>query len=107
MDIKQEAARLRDAGFAIQWLKPNDKKPWARGWTLKSQEPGDYRRGNCLGIMTERLSGDLVCVDLDQQEVIAMAPAFLPPTQMVDGRDGKRRSHWYYRVTDIPPELLN
>ena len=34
-----------------------------------------------------------------------MADEYLPTTGMVEGRPGKRRSHRWYRVINIPPEL--
>src|SRR5262249_44009906 len=75
------------------------------GWTLASQEPDDYTTGCNLGVLTGALSGNLVCVDLDSPEAIALAREYLPPTCMRDGRTGKPDSHWWYKVTgDIPPE---
>jgi P4 family phage/plasmid primase-like protien len=49
----------------------------------------------------------VVCVDLDAQDAIAKADQFLPPTGMIDGRPGKPRSHRWYRVTNIPPEMTS
>src|SRR4051812_45048439 len=104
-EITLAAAQLRDRGFAVTWLDGGTKRPHHREWTAASQEPDDYRPGDMLGLMTGRLSGDLVCVDLDSPEALALADDYLPPTPMEDGRAGKPRSHRYFRVTDVPPAL--
>jgi P4 family phage/plasmid primase-like protien len=104
-DMQEAAAELRRRGFGIVWLRPGEKRPTAIGWTKKSQEPDDYRDGDNLGILTGRLSGDVVCVDLDGVDALRLADEYLPPTGMVEGRPGKPRAHRYYRVTDIPAEL--
>jgi P4 family phage/plasmid primase-like protien len=107
VNIKDAAARLRDRGFAITWIRPGDKRPTRAGWTEQSQEPAQYTEGSNLGILCGRLSGDVVCVDLDSQEAIDKADQFLPPTGMIDGRPGKPRSHRWYRVTDVPLEMTS
>src|SRR5205085_2772734 len=56
-------------------------------------------------ILCGRLSGDLVCVDIDAAGAIEQARATLPATGMIDGRPGKPVSHWWYRVTDVPSGL--
>ena len=83
------AAALRARGFAIVWLRPGEKRPRRRGWNGSSQEPGDYRPGDNLGLLCGRLSEDLVCVDLDAPGAAGQAGAILPATGMIDGRPGK------------------
>ncbi len=95
----------RSSGLAVAAIRPGEKVPGYAGWTLRTLEPQDFRRGDQVGLMPGRLSGDLVCVDLDSAEALVRADEFLPPTGMVEGRPGKRRSHRYYRVTNVPPEL--
>src|SRR5206468_909726 len=92
--------------FAIVFPPNGAKLPVHKGWQMASQEPEDYRDGCNIGILTGRLSGDLVCVDLDLQEAIEQAE-LLPPTHMIDGRPGKPRAHHWYRVTGIPPALIS
>ncbi len=101
VDMITAAQRLRERCFAIVWLRPGDKRPKGAKWTHKSQAPEDYTDGSNLGLLCGRLSQDLVCVDLDSAEAIRLAAEYLPPTGMVDGRPGKPRSHFWYRVTDI------
>src|SRR5579871_6065720 len=80
------AKHYRSLGYAIAFLAPGEKRPTHKRWTRHSQEPGDYVDGANLGILTGRLSDDLVCVDLDSEESIAKAESFLPATSMIDGR---------------------
>jgi putative DNA primase/helicase len=107
MSMKEAAAALRQRGIGIVWLRPGEKILKRPGWSLASQEPGDYTPGSNLGILTGRLSGDLVCVDLDSAMANELADQYLPHTPMVDGRPGKPRSHWYFYVTDIPEEMTS
>ena len=72
-------------------------------WTRKSCEPKDFFPGCNIGIQTGRLSGDLVCVDIDSQDALDLADDYLPATGMIEGRPGKPRSHRRYRVINIPP----
>lgn len=55
--------------------------------------------------MTGALSGDVVCVDIDDANALAMADQYLPETGLIEGRSGKPRSHRYYRVVNIPNVL--
>src|SRR4051794_2673411 len=99
--LTQAAAENRKRGFGIVWLVGGEKKPTRRGWTLKSQEVGDYSPGANLGLMTGVVSGDLVCIDLDSPQAVALADSILPPTGMIDGRVCKPRSHRWYIISDI------
>lgn len=106
-EVKQFVEQARDLinrGFAIAWARPGEKRPIHAGWSTCSQRAEDYVAGSNLGIVNGWPSGDSVCVDLDTEEAWEKAKQFLPPTGMIDGRPGKPRSHWWYRVTDIPPE---
>jgi DNA polymerase-1 len=55
-----------------------------------------------IGVLLGEPSGGLLDVDLDSREAIAAAPGLLPPTGLVGGRAGARKSHWFY-VTEDPP----
>ncbi|MDP9479557.1 MAG: bifunctional DNA primase/polymerase [Actinomycetota bacterium] len=55
-----------------------------------------------IGVKLGEPSGDLVVVDLDVPEAIALAPLFLPRTGSVSGRPGKPRSHWHYVAEGTP-----
>jgi hypothetical protein len=83
-----EVSRYRSIGLAVAAIRPGEKVPGYRGWTRRSLEPQDFCPGAQVGLMPGRLSGDLVCVDLDSPDALARADAFLPPTGMVEGRPG-------------------
>jgi Bifunctional DNA primase/polymerase, N-terminal len=53
-----------------------------------------------IGVILGNASGNLVDVDLDCPEGLAMAPYFLPATEAVFGRASTPESHWLY-ITDI------
>src|SRR4051794_4772126 len=63
--VQSEARHLIACGFAVTFLTPGEKSPCRRGWMLKSQSPAAYEPGQNVGIITGRLSGDLVCADID------------------------------------------
>jgi hypothetical protein len=75
-------------------------------------EPAPHSRGSgptfpCrAGAQHRRTAGRavprLVDIDLDAVEAVAAAPLLLPPTGWVSGREGKPRSHWWYRVRNPP-----
>ena len=108
------ASAMRDAslelparGYGIVWLPPGEKKPTRKGWTMASQEQEEYQEGFNLGLMTGRISRDLVCVDLDSVIALAKADEYLPPTGMIEGRKSKPRSHLWYKVVNIPACLTS
>jgi hypothetical protein len=84
------ADRYRRRGFATAKIRPGEKQPAYRGWNLRSLEPEDFAPGDNLAILTGRLSGDLVCVDLDSARALELANEYLPPTAMVSGRPASR-----------------
>lgn len=103
----QEAREHRSRGFGIVWLQPGERMPKVAGWTERSREPEDYVPGMNLGLMTGWVSRNLVLVDLDAQEAIALAGKLLPPTGMIDGREAKPESHRWYIAADVPAELTS
>jgi Bifunctional DNA primase/polymerase, N-terminal/Primase C terminal 1 (PriCT-1) len=101
--------RYADAYNAQGWgtvkLRPNDKRPFERGWqTRPYRDPAAFtnHRGN-LGVQLGGASGGLVDVDLDCLEAIKLAPQFLPSTPAQFGRASKPRSHWLYKATGPTP----
>src|SRR5262249_39694612 len=104
-DVQKWAKEYRARGFALARIKPGQKKPRYKGWTLRSFHPEGFRETDSIGILGGRLSGDLVCVDIDNYDALAVADKYLPPTQMVEGRPGKPRSHRWFRVVNVPPDL--
>ena len=66
---------------------------------------GQYFNGAAINVgaqMGPRV-GRTADVDLDCIEAVDLAPYFLPPTDLIYGRPGKRKSHWLYICSDEPP----
>lgn len=86
---------------------PRQKKaPTIKGWQhlrVDAATVTQYFNGHAqnVGVLLGAPSGGLVDIDLDTREAVQLAPAFLPPTDAVFGRAGKRRSHWLYRVDPL------
>lgn len=106
-------AALRSHGFALCKPDPGEKKPTYKGWSTRSLEPGDFEPGALIGILGGPLSDGgrpghaLIIIDLDAMEAVEKADAFLPPTAMEEGREGKARDHRYFLVPvdTIPPSM--
>jgi len=86
------------------------KNPGRSGWqnemtTIDQVERdfGDAASPMNIGLLLGSPSGNLVDVDLDSPEAVALADAFLPATNFVFGRKSKPRSHRLYTVDgDLP-----
>jgi hypothetical protein len=104
-DVYQWAREYRDRGFAVCRIGPGEKRPTYKGWNRRSLEPDEFDHGDNIGLQAGAISGNLVCVDLDHADVLQQADRYLPQTGMVEGRQGKPRSHHWFVVKDIPPEL--
>jgi hypothetical protein len=100
------ARKYVSLGFALARVSRTTKRPFRKGWNTRSALPEEFRGGDNIGLQTGRLSGDAVCIDLDCRLAVELAPQFLPPTGMIDGRPGKPASHWWFRVVNIPSWLI-
>jgi P4 family phage/plasmid primase-like protien len=105
--IYEHAADYIRRGYGVCRIKSGEKRPTYKDWNLKSLYEQDFKEDDNIGLLTGRLSGDLVCVDLDSPDALRLADEFLLATKMIDGRPSKPQSHWWYRVSDIPPELTS
>jgi Bifunctional DNA primase/polymerase, N-terminal len=94
----------RDVDFAVCWVLLHQKNPIYRDWTLRSLEPHELYSTQNIGLMGGALSGNRVCVDLDDRRVLELADSYLPQTALEAGRPGKPRSHRWYVATDLRPE---
>lgn len=81
------------------------KGPRLEGWqSLRLGEadlPQHFQEGYNIGLLAGGASGNLVDVDLDCTEALALADHFLPSTSMIHGRPETPRSHRWYQ-TDAP-----
>ncbi|HEY7315154.1 MAG TPA: hypothetical protein VH643_37755 [Gemmataceae bacterium] len=100
--IREWAAEYRRRGLAVCRLRPGEKTPTYRRWNCFSLSADDFGPSDSLGIIAGRLSGDIVCVDIDCTQALTEADRYLPGTGMEEGRLGKPRSHRWYKVVDIP-----
>jgi hypothetical protein len=103
--LQEWASDYERRGFAVARLRAGQKRPVYKAWNTYSFPVERFRKTDSIGIQSGRLSGDLVCVDLDDPGTLADADRYLPPTEMVEGRPGKPRSHRWYRVVNTPDHL--
>jgi hypothetical protein len=103
--VREWATAYRERGFAICRIKAGEKRPTYGEWNRYSLEPYQFTDTDNIGIQPGPLSGNLVCLDVDSRIALGHADRLLPPTGMLEGRPGKPRSHRWYKVTNIPPEL--
>jgi hypothetical protein len=98
----RSAAELIADGYAVCRIKPNEKRPTYPRWALAPINPGEIGPDDGIGIVCGPLSGPdehaVMCIDLDSSEAVAFADQYLPATGMVEGREGKLRSHRWYAV---------
>ncbi|QDU19485.1 AAA family ATPase [Urbifossiella limnaea] len=97
--------------LAICNVDPAEKSVTYSGWQLGGTPPNQIGPKHNIGIVCGQVSAptghSLVCVDVDDAQALALAPDFLPPTGMSDGRPSKPRAHWWYLVpTNTIPEWL-
>jgi putative DNA primase/helicase len=82
------------------------KAPILPGWQKLRPTFGDlerFFRGNeNIGVTLGEASDWLADIDLDSDETIDLADAFLPTTAAIFGRASKPRSHWLYRSPSAP-----
>jgi hypothetical protein len=84
-------------------MKPRSKVPLGKGWTTPVTRPaleatlahGDHNLGLLLGAE----GGDLIDLDIDADDALAIAAAILPPT-VTYGRKSRPVSHYIYRTTE-------
>lgn len=91
-------------GFCVIPIPRGEKAPRGiNGWQHlrlgASDIPDWFQLDQNLGVQTGEPSRDCVDIDLDAAETVAVAPDLLPATQMIHGRTGKPRSHWWYLST--------
>ncbi|RLT19737.1 MAG: hypothetical protein DWI28_02295 [Planctomycetota bacterium] len=87
-------------GMSIVPIPPKLKRPVIVGWQkLKIKHiNGEFTPDSNIGIILGQPSQGLICVDLDHELAVKLAPEFLPPTGMIAGREGGGKVHWFYVV---------
>jgi Bifunctional DNA primase/polymerase, N-terminal len=94
-------------GWAPIPLETGSKAPHTKGWTDLRISVADAHAyfdtlGN-IGLLLGQPSGNLVVVDLDCPEALALAAHFLPETRLISGHGLTDRTHYYYVVNQPLP----
>jgi len=88
-------------GWSVIPIPAKEKAPHLKNWQklrLKKSDLADYfSGGGNIGVLLGAPSEDTLDVDLDCDQSISLAPAYLPETGRIHGRKSKPRSHWHYR----------
>ena len=106
----QVALSLINRGFAPVPVPVGSKAPIIKNWPdlrITADKVGDYFNGSKplnVGAIWGPASGGRSDVDLDCAEAVTLAPYFLPKTDSIYGRPGKRRSHYLYFCSDPDPK---
>jgi Primase C terminal 2 (PriCT-2)/Bifunctional DNA primase/polymerase, N-terminal len=86
-----------DRGWQFAIVPPDEKGPDRKGWPDHRPSVEEVRRhlaaGGNIGVRLGPASGELVDIDLDCTEALALADLYLPATQAEFGRASKLRSH--------------
>lgn len=103
----QAATLYLEHGMMPVPCHPRTKKPVMEDWTafrVDQAATGTHFPGTAnIGLLLGTTSRGLVDADLDTTEARVTAPAFLPVTGWISGRQGSPRSHFWY-IADAPPE---
>jgi hypothetical protein len=93
---------LHGQGFALVPIPLGRKRPVTHGWQhLRLDDTGlriAFRGPSNVGVLLGEPSNGLTDIDLDCPEALALAPRFLPPTDLRSGRPSAPGSHAFYRV---------
>jgi putative DNA primase/helicase len=91
-------------GWRVLPIPHGTKAPRLKNWSAlrlgEDNLPAHFNGApQNIGVLLGEPSGWLIDVDLDHPDAVALARDYLPATEAVFGRDGKRASHYLYRVT--------
>lgn len=94
------ARKYTRRGWSVLPIPAKEKAPRLKGWQklrLNKSDLADYfSEGGNIGVLLGDPSKHLIDIDLDCDEAIVLATAFLPSTGRIHGRKSKPDSHWYY-----------
>jgi hypothetical protein len=89
-------ADYRRRGWSLVPIPPGEKGPRITGWQTREFGAEDFPAGGNVGLILGPRSGEMVDVDLDCAEALALADIYLIETGAVFGRPSKPRSHRLY-----------
>jgi hypothetical protein len=103
--LREVAANYIELGLSVTPVKFKGKNPIIPGWqklTIGKKNVDNWfgPEPTNIGVLLGTPSGGLVDIDLDDNDAVELATAFLPPTNMVFGRTSRPSSHRLYRVPD-------
>jgi hypothetical protein len=98
----EEALRYLACGWQVVPIPHGEKGPVIKDWPDLRLDEAQIRESfgsglRNIGVILGAVSG-VIDLDLDCDEAIALAPAFLPPTPAVFGRKTRPRSHYIYEI---------
>lgn len=84
------------------------KKPRFAEWKEKAPKSdaeitSAFSAEGNIAVICGAASGNLIDIDVDDEDAHRLAPQFLPKTDFVYGRSGTPMGHWMYRSADVPP----
>jgi putative DNA primase/helicase len=81
------------------------KRPKFTGWQTLLLTENDldscFQEDDNIALLLGGISSDLVDVDLDAPQALAVANVFLPKTNRIHGRETKLRSHHWYKSSGL------
>jgi len=94
------ALDYRRRGWRLVQVPAGQKGPREQGWPnldiSLAEIPECFADGRNVGVILGHRSGELVDIDLDCPEALALADTYLPQTGAIFGRPSKPRSHRLY-----------
>jgi hypothetical protein len=102
MSAETSAAALdyRRRGWRLVPIAAGEKGPRCRGWQDcdigLAEIPERFADSRNVGVILGHRSGELIDIDLDCAEALALADIYLPRTGAIFGRPSKLRSHRLY-----------
>jgi hypothetical protein len=104
------AAEYRRRGWRPVPIPAGLKKPVLEGWPdliiTPAELPRYFASAQNVGVRLGAASGDLVDLDLDCSEALAISDLYLPVTRAEFGRKSKPRSHRLYITRDAVKEAF-
>jgi hypothetical protein len=96
----EAATEYRRCGWRVVPIPTGEKGPLLRGWQNIDLEltelPHHFGNGCNVGVILGSRSSELVDIDIDCPEALALADVYLPQTGAIFGRRSKPRSHRLY-----------
>lgn len=104
-EIKAAARQWIERGFRPVRIPHGSKSPKGKefiGWGKRDWLPDDFKSDDNIGLQDGPCAaGNLITIDCDCAEAVALAPHFLPATELIGGRAARGPAHYRY-LGDVP-----